>query len=94
MMFVATKVQKEKERRSKKSRSKRSRVGTNRRWLKMTLTDEEKLGAISIEIGIVDDYLDRCEKEGIEFLEAMKEEWKVLYHIREILEKWFNYGIG
>ena len=31
MMFVATKVQKEKERRSKKSRSKRSRVGTNRK---------------------------------------------------------------
>ncbi len=30
-MFVATKVQKEKERRSKKSRKKRSRVGTNRR---------------------------------------------------------------
>ena len=86
-MFVATKVQKEKERRAKKSRSKRSRVGTNRRWLKMTLTDEEKLGAISIEIGIVDDRLDRCEKEGIEFLEALKEEWKVLYHIREILEK-------
>ena len=53
----------------------------------MTLTDEEKLGAISIEIGIVDDHLDSCEKEGIEFLEAMKEEWKVLYHIREILEK-------
>ena len=51
------------------------------------MTDEEKLGAISIEIGIVDDHLDRCEKEGIEFLEAMKEEWKVLYHIREILEK-------
>ena len=85
---MATKVQKEKERRSKKNKSKRSRVGTNRRWLKMTLTDEEKLGAISIEIGIVDDRLDRCEKEGIEFLEAMKEEWKVLYHIREILEKW------
>jgi len=51
------------------------------------MDDEEKLGAISIEIGIVDDHLDRCEKEGIEFLEAMKEEWKVLYHIREILEK-------
>ena len=51
------------------------------------MNDEEKLGAISIEIGIVDDYLDRCEKEGIEFLEALKEEWKVLYHIREILEK-------
>ena len=44
----------------------------------MTLTDEEKLGAISIEIGIVDDHLDSCEKEGIEFLEAMKEEWKKL----------------
>ena len=94
MIFVATKVQKEKERRSKKNKSKRSRVGTNRRWLKMTLTDKEKLGAISIEIGIIDDHLDRCEKEGIEFLEAMKEEWKALYHIREILEKWFNYGIG
>ena len=51
------------------------------------LSEEEKLGAISIEIGIVDDHLDRCEEEGIEFLEAMKEEWKVLYHIREILEK-------
>ena len=51
------------------------------------MNDEEKLGAISIEIGIVDDRLDRLEKEGIEFLEAMKEEWKVLYHIREILEK-------
>ena len=61
-MIVATKVQKEKERRSKKNRSKRSRVGTNRRWLKMTLTDKEKLGAISIEIGIIDDHLDRCEK--------------------------------
>ena len=84
---MATKVQKEKGRRSKKSRSKRSRVGTNRRWLKMTLTDKEKLGAISIEIGIVDDRLDRFEKEGIEFLESLKEEWKVLYHIREILEK-------
>ena len=51
------------------------------------MNDEEKLGAISIEIGIVDDRLDRCEEEGIEFLEAMKEEWKVLYHIREILDK-------
>ena len=51
------------------------------------MDDEEKLGAISIEIGIVDDRLDRFEKEGIEFLEALKEEWKVLYHIREILEK-------
>ena len=51
------------------------------------MNDEEKLGAISIEISIVDDRLDRLEKEGIEFLEAMKEEWKVLYHIREILEK-------
>jgi len=30
-MIVATKVQKEKERRSKKNKSKRSRVGTNRR---------------------------------------------------------------
>ena len=30
-MIVATKVQKEKERRSKKSRKKRSRVGTNRK---------------------------------------------------------------
>jgi len=49
--------------------------------------DEEKLGAISIEIGIVDYHLDRFEKEGIEFLVALKEEWKVLYHIREILEK-------
>ena len=43
----------------------------------MTLTDEEKLGAISIEIGIVDDHLDRCEKEGIEFLEAMKKNGKL-----------------
>ena len=51
------------------------------------MNDEEKLGAISIEIGIVDDHLDRFENEGIEFLEALKEEWKVLYHIREILEK-------
>ena len=51
------------------------------------MNDEEKLGAISIEISIVDDRLDRLEKEGIEFLEAMKEEWKVLYNIREILEK-------
>ena len=33
-MFVATKVQKEKERRSKASKKKRSRVGTNRKWLK------------------------------------------------------------
>ena len=32
------------------------------------MNDEEKLGAISIEIGIVDDRLDRFEKEGIEFL--------------------------
>jgi hypothetical protein len=31
MMFVATKVQKEKERRAKTSRKKRSRVGTNRK---------------------------------------------------------------
>ena len=30
-MFVATKVQKEKERRAKKSKTKRSRVGTNRK---------------------------------------------------------------
>jgi len=30
-MFVVTKVQKEKERRSKKSKTKRSRVGTNRK---------------------------------------------------------------
>jgi len=30
-MFVATKVQKEKERRPKKSKNKRSRVGTNRK---------------------------------------------------------------
>jgi hypothetical protein len=30
-MIVATKVQKEKERRSKKSKNKRSRVGTNRK---------------------------------------------------------------
>ena len=52
-----------------------------------TMDDKEKLGAISIEIGIVDDRLDSFEKEGIEFLEALKEEWKVLYHIREILEK-------
>ena len=51
------------------------------------MNDEEKLGAISIEIGIIDDHLDSFEKEGIEFLEALKEEWKVLYHIREILEK-------
>ena len=51
------------------------------------MNDEEKLGAISIEIGIVDDRLDSFEKEGIEFLESLKEEWKVLYHIREILEK-------
>jgi len=51
------------------------------------MDDKEKLGAISIEIGIIDDHLDRFEKEGIEFLEALKEEWKVLYHIREILEK-------
>ena len=51
------------------------------------MDDKEKLGAISIEIGIVDDSLDRIEKEGIEFLEALKEEWKVLYNIREILEK-------
>ena len=51
------------------------------------MNDKEKLGAISIEIGIVDDHLDRFEKEGIEFLETLKEEWKVLYHIREILEK-------
>ena len=51
------------------------------------MNDKEKLGAISIEIGIVDDSLDSCEKEGIEFLEAMKEEWKILYNIREILEK-------
>ena len=51
------------------------------------MDDKEKLGAISIEIGIVDDRLDRFEKEGIEFLEVLKEEWKVLYNIREILEK-------
>ena len=51
------------------------------------MNDKEKLGAISIEIGIVDDRLDRFEKEGIEILEALKEEWKVLYNIREILEK-------
>ena len=94
-MFVGThKDKKKKKKMEKRVGSKRSRVGTNRRWLKMTLTDKEKLGAISIEIGIIDDHLDRCEKEGIEFLEAMKEEWKALYHIREILEKWFNYGIG
>ena len=51
------------------------------------MNDEEKLGAISIEISIVDDRLDRFEKEGTEFLIALKEEWKILYHIREILEK-------
>ena len=51
------------------------------------MNDKEKLGAISIEIGVVDDHLDRFENEGIEFLETLKEEWKVLYHIREILEK-------
>ena len=50
------------------------------------MDDKEILGAISIEIGIVDDHLDRFENEGIEFLEALKEEWKVLYNIREILE--------
>ena len=55
--------------------------------LSRSIIKQEKLGAISIEISIVDDRLDRLEKEGIEFLEAMKEEWKVLYHIREILEK-------
>jgi len=34
MMFVVTKVQKEKERRSKAGKKKRSRVGTNRKMIK------------------------------------------------------------
>ena len=62
MMFVGTHKDKKKKKKIEKTvGSKRSRVGTNRRWLKMTQTDKEKLRAISIEIGIVDDRLDSFE---------------------------------
>ena len=50
------------------------------------MNDDKKLEAIEKEIGLIYDDLERCEKEGKEFLEEMKTEWKVLYHIREILE--------
>ena len=63
---------------------------TNQEKLELIYTRElileEKLKAIEKEIGLIYDDLERCEKEGKEFLEEMKTEWKVLYHIREILE--------
>ena len=44
MMFVGTHKNKKKKKKIEKTvGSKRSRVGTNRRWLKMTQTDKEKL---------------------------------------------------
>ena len=50
------------------------------------MNDDKKLEAIEKEIDLIYDDLERCEKEGKEFLEEMKTEWKVLYNIREILE--------
>ena len=47
MMFVGTHKNKKKKKKVEEIiGNKRSRVGTNRRWLKMTQTDKEKLEAI------------------------------------------------
>jgi len=44
MMFVGTHKNKKKKKKVEEIiGNKRSRVGTNRRWLKMTLTDKEKI---------------------------------------------------
>ena len=55
----------------------------------MTRTDKEKIEAIEKEIGLINDELEVFEEdeEDKKFLEGLKTEWKVLYHIREILEK-------
>ena len=80
--------------------NKRSRVGTNRRWLKMTQTDKEKLEAIEWEMGFIYDELKHFDEEGFKqdsnsfiFRQTsrkehrnLKTEWKILYRIREILE--------
>ena len=47
----------------------------------------EKIEAIQKEIGLIDDDLERTKKEGKASIEHLLPEWKVLYHIREILEK-------
>ena len=50
---------------------------------------DEKLEAIEKEIGLINDELEVFEEdeEDKKFVEGLKLEWKVLYHIREILEK-------
>ena len=47
----------------------------------------EKIEAIQKEIGLIDDDLERAKNECKESIEHLLPEWKVLYHIREILEK-------
>ena len=55
------------------------------------MNDKEKIEAIEKEISLVYDDLESFKKEpdykGQKFIEIMKEEWKVLYHIHEILKK-------
>ena len=102
MMFVGTHKNKKKKKKVEEIiGNKRSRVGTNRKKLKMTQTDKEKLEAIEWEMSFIYDELKLFDEEGFKqdsnsFLfrqtsrkehRSLKTEWKILYRIREILEK-------
>ena len=93
MMFVGTHKNKKKKKKVEEIiGNKRSRVGTNRRWLKMTQTDKEKLRmaknlvkANNKKIKKALKKIDEFENSGTYVSYAKPRIW-----IKEILEKWLQ----